>query len=190
MNQSYERRGYTVTVSDDPDVPDPREEFAGCGLVLSHKRYNWPNDADINFGIFDGWGDIAAELRMHFGALVVVPVWAYDHSGVSFSTGERTGQFADRWDSGQAGLAYVTAEQWTATQGCGWDGSEEQAGVARRLIAAEIATWAAWAGGETFRYQITGPDGEDAGSCCGYIGWESVTSAADAEVDRLAGGGK
>lgn len=189
MNESYERGGYTVTISYDPDVPNPRDEFAGCGLVLSHRRYSWPNDAEINFGIFDGWSDIGGELRMHYGALVTVPVWAYDHSEVSFSTGERTGQFTDRWDSGQAGLAYVTAEQWAATQSTEWTGSADQLAAARALIAAEVETWSTWARGETFAYEITGPDGEQAGSCGGYIGWESVTGAANAEVDGLAAAG-
>lgn len=186
MTESYERGGYTITISYDPGVPDPRGDFAGCGLVLSHRRYSWPNDAEISFGIFDGWEDVAAELRMHHGALVIMPVWMIDHSEVSFSTGERTGQFADRWDSGQAGLAYVTREHWTATQGTGWAGSDEQVAAARKLVAAEVETWSTWARGETYRYEITGPDGEEADACGGYIGRDSVTSAADAEADRLA----
>lgn len=32
-----------------------------------------------------------------------MPLWLYDHSGITMSCGSRTGQFADRWDSGQVG---------------------------------------------------------------------------------------
>lgn len=32
-----------------------------------------------------------------------LPLWLYDHSGITMSCGARTGQFADRWDSGCVG---------------------------------------------------------------------------------------
>lgn len=33
-----------------------------------------------------------------------MPLWLYDHSGISISCGERTYPYNDRWDSGQVGL--------------------------------------------------------------------------------------
>lgn len=182
--ETYERNGFTITIEHDYDVPSPHEESPGCLLVMSHRRYSWPNDAEINFSIFDGWDDIAAELRMHQGALAVTPVWAYDHSDVSFSTGERRGQFADRWDSGQAGLAYITRETWAEIQGTEWTGSDEQVAEARALIAADVETYGMWARGDTYAFEITGPDGEQVDACGGFIGWDSVTSAANDEADR------
>lgn len=32
-----------------------------------------------------------------------MPLWLYDHSGITMSCGDRTGQYADEWDSGQVG---------------------------------------------------------------------------------------
>lgn len=32
-----------------------------------------------------------------------MPLWLYDHSGITISCGARTGQYADRWDSGCVG---------------------------------------------------------------------------------------
>lgn len=32
-----------------------------------------------------------------------LPLWLYDHSGITMSCGSRTGQYADRWDSGCVG---------------------------------------------------------------------------------------
>ena len=32
-----------------------------------------------------------------------LPLWLYDHGGITMSCGTRTGQYADRWDSGQVG---------------------------------------------------------------------------------------
>ena len=36
-----------------------------------------------------------------------MPLWLYDHSGLSVSCGARSGQFADRWDSSQLGWIFV-----------------------------------------------------------------------------------
>jgi hypothetical protein len=185
MTESYERGGYTITISYDPGVPDPRGDFAGCGLVLSHRRYSWPNDAEISFGIFDGWEDVAAELRMHHGALVIMPVWMIDHSGTTMRAADEN-PFRDPWDSGQLGFAYITAETWAMTQGAAWEGTDEQVAQARKLIEDEVETFGEWCAGETYQYEITSPDGDQAGACSGYIGWDSAVSAADAEADRLA----
>ncbi|MCM1223370.1 MAG: hypothetical protein NC548_53875 [Lachnospiraceae bacterium] len=39
-----------------------------------------------------------------------LPIWLYDHSGITVSCGERTGQYADRWDSGQLGFIIMLKE--------------------------------------------------------------------------------
>lgn len=39
-----------------------------------------------------------------------LPLWLYDHSGITMSCGARTGQFADRWDSGQVGWVVMLKE--------------------------------------------------------------------------------
>jgi len=38
-----------------------------------------------------------------------LPLWLYDHSGITMSCGKRTGQYADRWDSGCVG--WIVAEK-------------------------------------------------------------------------------
>ena len=39
-------------------------------------------------------------------SVVCVPLYVYEHGGISMSVGE----FSDEWDSGQAGVAYITKE--------------------------------------------------------------------------------
>lgn len=39
-----------------------------------------------------------------------LPLWLYDHSGITMSCGARTGQYADRWDSGGVGWIVVLKE--------------------------------------------------------------------------------
>lgn len=40
-----------------------------------------------------------------------MPLWLYDHSGLTISCGTRSGQYADRWDSGQVGWIYLSRER-------------------------------------------------------------------------------
>lgn len=40
-----------------------------------------------------------------------IPLWLYDHSGITMSCGARTGQYADRWDSGQVGWIIMLKEK-------------------------------------------------------------------------------
>lgn len=40
-----------------------------------------------------------------------MPLWLYDHSGLTMSCGARTGQYADRWDSGCVGWIVAMKEK-------------------------------------------------------------------------------
>ena len=39
-----------------------------------------------------------------------MPIWLYDHSGITISCGARTSQYADRWDSSQLGFIVMIKE--------------------------------------------------------------------------------
>ena len=183
--ERFTENGFTVVIDHDQDAGNPRDDAHGCELVMSHRRYSWPNDAGIDFGAFDSWGAVAQELTDNHGALVIATVYAYDHSGISFKTGERAGSFADPWDSGIAGLAYVTRQNWEDTQGQPWTGSDADLAQARRLIAGDVETYGQWANGECYGYTITDEYGDQVDACAGYIGWDSVTEAAKAAANGL-----
>jgi hypothetical protein len=57
--------------------------------------------------------------------------------------------------------------------------------LALALIMQEIATFRAWAEGETYGYEIL-HDGRHVDSCWGYYGWDDVTSAAEQMADDYA----
>ena len=183
---TFTEDGYTITISADPDTENPRTSAAHrCELAMSHRKYDWPNDAEIDFGSFGGWDEIAEELRNNHGAVAVTTVCAYDHGEISFTTGERTGCFADPWDSGVAGLAYVTRENWKETQGTGWTGSDEQIARAREMIASDVAVYGQWANGECFSYTVTDAAGEELAYLGGIIGLDNATEEAREAADSL-----
>lgn len=184
--ETFTENGFTVSIYYDADTESPRDtDTDGCKLAMSHQRYNWPNDPGLDFRDFEGWDEIAEELKENHDALVVEVIYGYDHSGIFFKTGARTYPFDDRWDSGVAGLAYITSETWKDRQGTPWTGSDKDIAIAREIIAADVEIYGQWANGECFSYVITDEYGETVGSCGGYIGAEYVEQAAKEAANNL-----
>ena len=59
--------------------------------------YNWEPTIKDMFPIFQQ-------------VALVLPIWAYEHGGITISTSNRGYPFCDRWDSGQLGWIYVTLD--------------------------------------------------------------------------------
>ncbi len=66
--------------------------------------------------------------------LAVLPLWLYDHSGITISCGERVYPYNDRWDSGQVGWIFVSKDKIMAEVGteCVLDESGERIRVAHK----------------------------------------------------------
>jgi hypothetical protein len=185
--ETYEHNGFTVTIEHDPDASNPREDASpGCALALFHRRYTLPNDPDVNPDDFAGWSEMADFLTRR-GALYVMAVFMIDHSGLALNVAPigAGNPFRDPWDSGQLGLAYITPEIWTDCHGTDWDGSAEQLAQAQQLIEAEVETYGYWLNGETYAYTITDEHGSERADCCGFLGWDAVTEAANEAADGL-----
>jgi len=100
--------------------------------------------------------------------LIILPVYAYIHGGVTISTGNGY-PYNDRWDGGACGFIYCTrtkaALEWTGAD------SEKRA---LDYLRGEIETFDAYLRGDCFYYtvEVTDADGhtQDADSCGGYVG--------------------
>jgi len=183
-----EVNGFTVEIFPDEDASSPRDDDSpGCGLVMAARSWDFPNDAGVNFDDFGGWAEIAEHLTTAEGALVVAPVYMIDHSGIALRAGR---DFSDcdpgDWDSGQAGLAYVTPQIWADTQGQPWTGSEADREQAYRLITGDVETYGQYVNGEVYGYTITDPiDGEEVEACWGIYGYSEAEDEAKQVAESL-----
>lgn len=103
------KNGNTLKVLSDMTPESPREWDNLGKFVLSHKRYNLPNELNYNFNNFDSWESVLKDLKKSFNAKVIFSVRGYDHSGLSISC-DNSPPFNDRWDSGQLGFIIATEE--------------------------------------------------------------------------------
>jgi len=94
--------------------PENPRDWDNVGLMLClHKRYNLGDRHELAASDFSRWSDIERYLREDLNAAVVLPLYLYDHGGISMST-SRVYPYNDRWDSGQVGFICATEERLKA----------------------------------------------------------------------------
>ena len=162
-----------IEIYPDEDAQDPRTEWDNLGtMVCFHGRYNLGDNHDLTTDMFAGWDEMQAHLVKELKAALVLPLYLYDHSGITMNT---TG-FSYPWDSGQVGFIYMTREaalsaEWTNKKGKPY--KVWCAGLARRVqqcLESEVEAYDTYIRGEVYGYTAKDLNGEVLGSCWGYYG--------------------
>lgn len=114
-------------------------------------------------------------------SVVILPLYLYDHSGITMSTGS----FNDPWDSGQVGWIYCTkehAEKELNTKGKGW----KQAAI--DCLESEVQTYDYYIMGDVYGFTIEeqtdseADEWEETDSCWGFIGDTLENSGIDEHI--------
>jgi hypothetical protein len=156
------KKEYRLRTQQDEDADSPRAEMDNLGVLLCwHKRKNLGDDNSLSHGGFSSWEDIETYLREERGAIVVLPVYMYDHSGISLSTSP----FSCPWDSGQIGFIYTTrakADEYMVE-------GEEIA----KCLDREVQIYSQWLSGDVWGYIV-----EEVKACttCGHTEYVHVDS--------------
>ena len=152
--KTYYTEDYKVEITLDDWASSPRE-WDNLGTMLTWQRkyvspdqneYATPND-------FIEWWSQNGE-----GGLML-PVYCLDHSNVSYSTSD----YRDRWDSGQVGFIYATAET-IANEGIDLE-------IAKRVLEGEVENYSLYAQGEVYSINITQ---KSKCATCEHVEWEYV----------------
>lgn len=115
-----------------------------------------------------------------------LPLWLYDHSGITMSCGARCGQYADQWDSGQVGWIFVTKDRMMK-EVWGHDGRPltdgNWRGRADEIMRGEVETYDQYLTGDVYGFtlyeieresgledEITEEDLNEIDSCWGFYG--------------------
>lgn len=174
-------RGYS---SDDAEVPCPR----GCSEPNSagvHEESECPHcegwgTTENPFWIGDGPADYAAALDVYDryehlvspeNRLIYLPLYLYDHSGITMSTGS----FSCSWDSGLVGWIFCTGttaiREWGKTRL-----TKKVIESARKYLEGEVETYDQYLTGQIYGFTIyehvegySPEDGEQIDSCWGFF---------------------
>ncbi len=96
--KTEKHEGHTIEVDYDSDPINPREDDNLCVFHIAHKQYNF---GDKNYAYYDDIKDAEKEAIRNID--IVLPLYMYDHSGITISLSPFTCQF----DSGQVGFVQI-----------------------------------------------------------------------------------
>lgn len=161
--------------------PESPREWDNLGrMVCMHRRYVLGDEHDYREEQFSGWEELREELERKEGAVVILPLFLYDHSGITMNT---TG-FSCPWDSGQVGFIYARKEdilKWFNRKRL----SKALLERAAEILVNEVNTYDQYLTGDVWGYIIEGDDGEHIDSCWGFFGRDYCEQEAQEAVKFL-----
>lgn len=174
--------GNVLEVYQDSDPSSPRE-WDNLGIMyITHKRYSFGDtDVPIPADQFESWDEVEYYIESTLRALVCVPIYMYDHSGITINT---TG-FSCNWDSGQVGFIYTTAKR-IAEMGVNQKNDEEWEDFLLRIkeyLVGEVETMDQYVTGNVYGFQVKDAEGEHIDSCWGFYGSDFKTNGILDHVD-------
>ncbi len=172
-------KGYTIKIEQDDNPINPREDDNFGTLVCFHKRYVLGDKTDLKSDDFSSWTEMETHICQELKAVVILPVYMYDHSGITINT---TG-FSCPWDSGQIGFIYATKKDILDN----WGGKILTPALkekAMNLLKGEVETYDQYLRGDIYGY-IVEKDGEGMDSSWGFYGEEEAIREAKSMVDYL-----
>ena len=114
---------------------------------------------------FDNWDELRAQLIKDYRNDVILPIYMYDHSGITVSTTP----FGCRWDSGQVGFIIVDRKMLLACRGVKKITKKERE-LLFEVLKDEVKEYDWYVTGDAYGYCIEDKDGEEIESCWGYLG--------------------
>ena len=150
--------------ADDTDGLNPRENDNLGTMVCFHGSYDLSDNRKYNRTMFSCWEEFKKHLIKEEKAVVILPLYLYDHSGITM----RTTPFSCPWDSGQVGYVYATKKDIIENYG-GINLTQKKRDKAEELLIAETKTYDHYITDSCYRYKITDKNGDEIDSCGGFL---------------------
>lgn len=156
VHESFEKNGYVIQIcQDDGQADNPIADDEAIQVAMWHPNYDWGTGQ--SFAEPQDFEDFCAD-----NEVTRLPLYLYEHSGLTVSTSD----FGCRWDSGQVGWVYLTAD---AIKEHGIPNPEDQLrGAVKQLDD--------WLTGNVWGYRIfrkcrcCGNLAEEIDACWGFLG--------------------
>jgi len=157
-------KGYKIEIYPDEMAESPRGEGYDnlSTMVCFHGRYELGDKTDLNSDMFNGWAELEAYLIKEKKAEIILPLYMYDHSGITISTTP----FSCPWDSGQIGFVYVSKKAIQKEYGRCTKLARKKA---EKVLLSEVETYDQYIRGEVYGYKIM-KDEKEIDSCWSWFG--------------------
>lgn len=159
------KNGNTLQIIQDDSDQSPREWDNLGTMVCFHRNYNLSDKHNYRHGDYTGWKDLFNAINKKEKAIVILPVYLYDHSGITISTSP----FSCPWDSGQVGFIFVGRDKLLKEHNVKRLTPKIKESAVKALEG-EIETFDQFLRGDVYGFKVIDPDGEDVDSCWGFYG--------------------
>jgi len=160
-----------IYADEQPESPRDWDNFGN--MFCKHNDYKLGDDFTIDTDDCEDWEDVAKELKKQCNAEILIPLYLYDHSGITMNT---TG-FSCGWDSGQVGWIYCTKED------------RKKEGLtptkARKLMVSEVKDYDYYITGNVYGFEAKDSKGEFIDSCWGFLGDLEKSGLMDTAKDNI-----
>lgn len=174
-NYSIERieyKGHTIDIAYDQYATNPLSDDEGRAkfCCLSHGLMN---DTPVHSSKFSGWDAIERHLRKSYNILEILPIYLYDHSGITIDTEP----FSCSWDSGQVGFIFIDMGVIRRM------GFKSKRGFLKvyedpaQFLQNQIKLYDSYLRGECYGFSIENEDGDCIDSSIGWIGDDGYKAA-------------
>lgn len=143
--------GHVLQMFHDTRAESPRDWDNLGTMAIFHERYNFgDDDKKVSFSSadFSGWEEMKEYITNELKAVICLPIYMYDHSGITINT---IG-FSCPWDSGQVGFIYVTEKQMKDNYGEQY--TPENVETARKVLIGEVETMDQYIQGQVYGFRI------------------------------------
>ena len=169
------------------DCPESPREWDNLGrMVCMHRCYDLGDKHNYRADQFSGWDGLRKELEQKEGAAVILPLFLFDHSGITMSCSSLRFRMADSagWDWGQVGFIYATKED-ILKEFSKKRLSKKLLEKVEEILVNEVKTYDQYLTGDVWGYIIEDDDGEHLDSCWGFFGHDYCEQEAQEMVDYL-----
>lgn len=167
-------KGYSISVMFDENPESPRE-WENIGIIhCAHRRYSL---GDVQHNTLEAIN--AAENKCLKNGDIVLPLYLYDHSGITISLSP----FSCPWDSGRVGFIAIPRKKMLKEFSAKIF-SKKLKEKALEIAKEEIEVYDQFLRGEVYGYVVR-KDSEELESCWGHYGLDYCKEEAKKVVDYL-----
>jgi len=171
MNEPYHvfKDGTKLMIVHD-DIGDSPREWDNLGtMVCFHKKYRLGDEHEYKAGDFNSAEEIEDQIYKDHDALIVLPLYLYDHGGITMNT---TG-FSCIWDSMPVGFIYISKAKARAEYSVKRISKILKKRIEQYLVS-EVSIYDMYLMGEVYGCQLIDTDGEQMDACYGFYGNDPV----------------
>jgi len=169
------------------EFPESPREWDNLGkMVCLHRHYNLGDTHSFKESDFSSWNELKELLEKEEDAKVILPLYLFDHSGLSISCSSRQFRMADSagWDWGQVGFIYATRKSILETFNCKRL-SKRLLDEAKEILIGEVKVYDQYLTGDVWGFIIEDDNGEEIESCWGFFGYDNCELEAKDLVSHI-----